>query len=436
MKMKWKILLLGLLTAILVYVTLPSTNLIEKAYAENGKGSTIAGINVSGMKEKEMKKTLNDAIKKWKSKPIVITGGGSKLEIDSSTIQFDVEKTISDFTSLVDKPWYAFWKKENVVHIPLQVKPNEQLKNEIAQYTVWKTEETYNQLITNASYLKEDEIEAEVEDLSVYENERLSVVIEKIPNDVVGVNEIVEALNDFIVNPEEVFSFIDVIKEKIGNADNETLNFVASVLYSAVLETELEIVERHQQSSIPSYIDPGKEAQVNLATNEDLKFYNNSGHVAKINATIEGNKLKVEIYSDVKNKNVTVTIEEEVIKPRIITRYSRKLAIGQTRLIQNGKEGLRINVYRTITGNGETTEDRISRSYYPPKNRIVLQSTRQSSVLDNVNVTQPTPDYIDNVDLDGDGLPDVEDDQLKQPIDEEELPPGSYYDKGGNLITP
>lgn len=50
-----------------------------------------------------------------------------------------------------------------------------------------------------------------------------------------------------------------------------------------------------------------------------------------------------------------------------------------------------------------------------------------------------------NLDLNGDGLPDL-DNYLPSnpsdlvpndlPKDEDELPPGSYYDKGGNLVTP
>lgn len=429
--MKVKLLLLGVLSTLLIYVTLPGTNLTEKVFADNGKGSTIAGVNVSGMDEDEIKKALNKAIEKWKSEPVYIDGGGTKLEIDPSKIEFNVDQTISQFESLVDKPWYAFWKKERVVHIPLQVTPNDEIKNEIAKYSVWKTDETYNHFIDVVSYLKSHEVEAKVEDLSIYENERLSLAIVKIPKDATDINPIVEAMNDYIVNPQDTFSFNEVISEKVGNTDANTLNFVASVLYSAILETQFEILERHQQSSIPSYIDPGREAKVDLSENEDLKFLNNSEHVAKIKATIQDNKLKIEIYSDVKDKTVTVTVEEEVIKPRIINRYSRDLSIGQSKLIQSGQKGLRVNVYRTISGDGETIDDHINRSYYPPKNRIVLKSSRTSEVLSGDESDQA------NVDLDGDGLPDVESEEtVEEPVADEALPEGSYYDKAGNLITP
>lgn len=448
MKLKAKLLILGILSALLIYLTLPITNQNEKVYADNGKGSTIAGIDVSGMKEKEIREALNKAIEEWKSEPVIITDGGTKLEIDSSKIEFNVDQTITQFINSVDKPWYAFWEKKKVVHIPLIVGPNEDLKNEIGKFSVWKTDETYNAAISAISYLKGHEIEAIIADFSIYENERLSLAIEDMPNNVVNIKQIVEALNDYIVNPDETFSFNEVIQQKVGKPDADTLNFVASVLHSAVLETEFEIVERHQQSSIPSYVSAGKEAKVSLSTNEDFKFLNNSGHVALIKASAKDEKLKIEIYSDVKGKKVRVTVEEEVVKPRIVTRYSRDLAIGQSKLIQSGVEGLRVNVYRTITGDGETIDDRISRSYYPPKNRIVLVSARQETTSTENSETETTdPNDIDDsntedIDLDGDGLPDIEGDDseetddTEESTDDENLPPGSYYDKGGNLITP
>lgn len=454
---KSKLLLLGLLAVLIVsFITLPFTNIFAA-----GDGSTIAGVNVSGMKEKEIKRALNKAIKKWRSEPIVITDGNSRLEIDSAQIQFDVEGTISEYSNLVDKPWYEFWKKDRVVHISLHVMPNEEIKNEIAKFAAWKTDETYDQLINAVSFLKGPEIEPVTNDLSNYENERLSLVIEEIPNDLAGVKDLTDTLNNYVVNPDETFSLMEVIKEKLGNANSETLNFIASVLYSAVLETEYEIVEHHQQSSLPTYIDPGREAQVSMEHNEDLKFRNNSGHVGLIKMSIKDNKIKVEIYSDVKNKNVTVTIDEEYVKKRTITRYSREFAAGESKLIQSGEDGIRVVVYRTISGDGETKDERIGRSYYPPKNRIVVTSARSLTTSDDEGQDDEGQEDAGQADDHGQAsdakdskdeknadvkteetLDDTsdstttEEDLLEDSYDEEDLPPGSYYDKSGNLITP
>ncbi len=107
--------------------------------------------------------------------------------------------------------------------------------------------------------------------------------------------------------------------------------------------------------------------------------------------------------------------------------------------IQKGEQGLRVSVYRVMDG----IEELVSRDYYPPVNRILLKSSRQQQTQGS---TATDPDL--QIDLNGDGLADVgtNDETKNETIDETELevdengnpilPPGSYYDKGGNLITP
>ena len=136
---------------------------------------------------------------------------------------------------------------------------------------------------------------------------------------------------------------------------------------------------------------------------------------------------------------ITRVIRDEEIDPRTITRYSNELAIGQVKEVQKGEQGLRVSVYRVIDG----VEELVSRDYYPPTNQILVKSSRQ------LQTQQPAETDSDlQMDLDGDGLADVEEsegteEEMVDDNDFEEdengnpvLPPGSYYDKGGNLITP
>lgn len=439
LKIQLKLIIFTTCFIFLTYTWLPE-NKLDTAYADEGNGSTIAGVNVSGLDREEMEGALQQAIGNWNTEPIIVTGGGTKLEIDPSELQFDIETTLSEYETLVDKPWYAFWKSEKIVHIPLKINAEEQLKNKVAAVLIWDTDKTYNNVLGQATYLKEHQVEAKVKDLSIFENERLALSIEEIPENAHGIGEVIDLLNNKIVNPGEQFSLIETIGEIPTTADDEALNFIASMLYSTVLQTEYDVVERYPQEEVPSYLEPGKEASFNINFNEDLKFLNNSEHVAKIKATTEENSLKLEIYSDSKGKEVTVRVEKDSISPRIIYRYSNKLASGQQKLIQEGSEGMRVSVYRTISDNGSFSEEEVSRNYYAPVNRIVLKSSRQSVVsngtgnaTNEIPQTSETTDPNLQVDLDGDGLPDYE---MEKPKNEEDLPPGSYYDKGGNLVTP
>lgn len=103
----------------------------------------------------------------------------------------------------------------------------------------------------------------------------------------------------------------------------------------------------------------------------------------------------------------------------------------------------------------------MSRDYYPPVDRIIVKSSKQPEVKAPAENLNNNPSY--EVDLVGDGFQDIDttngngqNNASTTPVNgsqntgsnesnnsandvaegEENLPPGSYYDKGGNLITP
>ena len=175
MKIQTKMLTFAILCLFLAYLVLPVSNFKTVFADDEGNGSTIAGVNVNGLDPKEIENVLNEALNEWLSEDIKVTGGGIELLIDPSKLQFDIPATISEYQTLIDKPWYAFWESERVVQIPLKVNANEEIKNEVASVAAWETDETYNQLISQASFLMDHQVEAKVKDLTIYDNERLSI---------------------------------------------------------------------------------------------------------------------------------------------------------------------------------------------------------------------------------------------------------------------
>ena len=71
--------------------------------------------------------------------------------------------------------------------------------------------------------------------------------------------------------------------------------------------------------------------------------------------------------------------DKENVKPRTIYRLSAELPIGQEKVLEEGKDGLRVQVYRKISEvNSSFEEDKlISRDFYPPKNKVVLVSSEK-----------------------------------------------------------
>lgn len=436
MKIKFKIITLLTLSALLLVTWLPNFITGQPALAQGEEQqSTIAGIVVEDLKGDELKQALTEAVNQWASEPLIVSGGGSSLSLNTSIIQFDIDGTISTYESMTKKAWYAFWTSDKVVHLPLQTIDSDMLKNEISNVSTWNTDETYSKVMTMASYLRTDEVEAVVEDLSALETDRLALAIEEIPVTAFGVYDIANALNDTIIGPGEAFSFIEALGQNVDLANSEALNFLASILYYSALNMDTDILERHSQPEVPSYLEPGVEAAIDISAEKDLKFMNRSTNPMKLKLTIDSQQLKAEVYTTYKDIDVTMkVVRDETITPRTITRYTDDLAMGQTKELQQGEPGLRVSVYRYVNG----MEELISRDYYTPENRILLKSSRQPVATEQ----SPNTDSDLQMDLDGDGLEDVEEttpETTEQEVDDNGnpvLPAGSYYDKGGNLITP
>lgn len=458
MKIKLKVITLFSLITLLVYLWLP-TSQFYVVQAEGEKAdSTIGGIVVTGMDEEEIHIALDAAIATWKqSGDFVVQGGGIDQPLNREYFEFDVNATVNQYLDITSKPWYAFWQSENTVDLPLILSVNPEVNTEIDSISLFVLEETYQNVVKEASYLSEGPVEATVADLSIYEANRIAFTLETFDGNFAELANITNQLNDTLIANGEIYSLL----EHVETADDYALNYVASMLYSVVLQTDYEIVERNSQNLLPNYLTAGIEAKVNGDLEQDLKFINHTSAPAKLKMSVENNTVKMEIFTVPTDSKVTYFVtDKQEVTPKTIYRYSKDLAMGKEELIQEGKPGLRVSVYRTILG-----EDKlVSKDFYPPVNRIILKSSKQPAV------ETPTTDPDLTIDLNGDGLPDYIESENNQTsenntipensqtstnnktpennqttsnsntsnketnVDDDGLPEGMQYDKAGNII--
>lgn len=442
-KIKLKIVILTILSVVLLYIVTPNNLFTSMNVSANdiGKSSTIGGIEVGKLKDDELKSLIANAIVEWQSEPLEIKGGGSSLQLDPTLINFDIENTVLSYESMIDKPWYAFWQSEKIVHLPIATGDAQPVIDALSSKPEWNIEETASVIMNAASMLSTEPVEAVINDISFLENERLAVTIQPIPEEAVGVNVLAAKLNNQIIGSNEVFSLLAKGEEAVNRINEEGLSFIASLLYKNILNANVEIMEYHPQKTIPTYLEPGLEAFVSVATKENLQFFNRSEQPLLLKFTLEGQSLKAELYSSSNNDSVSVrVVQADEIKPREIVRYTKDLAVGQRQVLQEGKKGLRVFVYRTING----IDEEPIRNYYAPVNRILLKSSlvpvetnTDSGVTDSGTITEdPTNNDDLNIDLNDDGLPDVDSNADGGYVDEDgnRVPPkGYYYNKSGEL---
>lgn len=446
-----KTIVLVVLTSFLFYLWSGNFPLLQQQVSaeSEGSGSSVGGHQVEALDREEIISLLNSKILEWKQNPILLTGNNTDITLNSEWFTFNVESTVDQFENQVSTPWYAFWESEPTVHLPLQVEMSPELIEIIEDNSHLDTEATLQIIKNHVEVLSLEPIETVALDMSLFQADRIAFDIEEISINTGNLTEIILALNEKVIGSGEIFSLNQNMEGINLGASKETINFVASLIYSTILQTNFEILERHSQGEVPSYLEPGIEANIN--TTKDLKFINTNNSPATLKVSTKDTSLLIEIYSIPMDTETKYQVrEKQEVLPRTIYRYSTELAPNKEQLLQKGKPGMRVSVYRQTSDKAGPfeKEELISEDYYPPVHRVILKSSIEPEIS-----TTPDPDLA--VDMNGDGLPDVNEepsntnspnpagDSEKEQSntipstsegDSDELPEGSYYDKAGNII--
>lgn len=434
--------------------------IIDDAFAASN-GSTIGSITVENLSDQEIQKQLTAAVADWKNNDIYIKIGDRKVLLNGEDFHFDIKASIKQYENDTAIPWYKFWKKKPTVHEQLVVEVNHSIKEKLERQTGLNWSGIQLQLLTAASNLEESPIEITATDFSLKSAERISFQTIHVQDDqALDATEIAKKLDGVMIEPETPFSFND-IATKAGSND-DTMTLAASALYSAVLQSSFEIIERHQAEKIPTYIKPGYEATVSPFLDKDLQFISHSTVPTKIVASVKNNTLKIELFSLPGSPDVIVSEKDKkIVQPRTIYRYSKNLSKGESNIIQQAKSGLQLLIYRTITDeNGDSKTQLVSQNYYAPQNEIIekssIQSTNSNTSDDtnedstNSNGQAASEDLSDqdssneNLNSNSESSNSNEQNNSISASHQEatksknggSVPKGSYYNKSGDIVTP
>lgn len=156
---------------------------------------------------------------------------------------------------------------------------------------------------------------------------------------------------------------------------------VATTLYDAVLEAELQVDERYPHSMTVSYVDKGMDAAI-AEGYQDFKFTNNTEYPIYIDAYAGGGSISVAIYGhETRSANRRIEFESQVLETnepgeaREI--YDDTLPKGTTNVTE-AHTGYYVEVWKHIYENGELVDSvKINGSQYsaiPKTTRIGTMS--------------------------------------------------------------
>jgi vancomycin resistance protein YoaR len=177
----------------------------------------------------------------------------------------------------------------------------------------------------------------------------------------------VHAINKVVLFPKDVkrgleagtftFNKYLALDGALMEENIEGYNQVASTLNAAVLNSEIDskVIIRNKHNSTVDYIDPGLDALV-LGNTYNYKFKNTLDNIIIIFAQVKDNKVIVSLVGKKEDKKTSSSLEIDVVRydPSIVNTESQTLKSGEKKMISPGKEGVKVNVYRTISSNGNT----------------------------------------------------------------------------------
>lgn len=136
---------------------------------------------------------------------------------------------------------------------------------------------------------------------------------------------------------------------------------VSSTLYNSVLRANLEIVKRSNHRFATGYVPLSTDATVSWGGPEFI-FTNSRKYPIKIVSTVNGGRIKVDIYGCKEEVEYEVQITSETLQKipmKTIYRTNTALPAGTQKVVQTGHGGYKSRAYRILKLNGKVVSKQL-----------------------------------------------------------------------------
>lgn len=199
-------------------------------------------------------------------------------------------------------------------------------------------------------------------------------------------------INGTILYPGQTFSTIKVIKDrteangyqvaseyssgKVVDGVGGGVCQVSTTLYNAVINAELEVVERSPHSMVVRYVDVSRDAAIS-GDYKDFKFKNNTEAPIYIASTAESGNLSFRIYGEeTREEGRTIEFKSEILET--IEPGADKEVVDKTKpasyreVTQSAHVGYKAQLWKIVKVNGKQTEKiQLNSSTYSAEPRYV-----------------------------------------------------------------
>ncbi len=373
------------------------------------KGTSIGGINVSGMNQDEAVKAVDAVLKNRLNDEVVFYKGSytDKDKLSKLIDSVDTKKAVADaFEAEKARDWKAFYDSITgavTVNHSLGITMRKSAEEDLVKAwdKKWSEPAVDARLDLDESgdlVIMPEKAGKKVDSVATFEQlkdamsgtEKLRIeilVIDEVPKvtekDLEGMHELADYTSEYDtglenrshnlelaagkidntkLEPGEVFSFNDTVGERtvaagyldalifVGNQVEPGLGGgvcqVASTLYNTVLLSGLEIVERHNHNLPITYVPLGRDATVNWGS-MDFQFKNNSDSTIYIAARAGGGTITISIFGKGAVPNVEVKSQVEgSIGFATVEKLDPTMPAGTRRVDSNGAEGYYASAWR------------------------------------------------------------------------------------------
>lgn len=352
---------------------------LSNADGKFSEGTTIGSLDVTGKTPDEVISLLEEKYVNWvKDTSMELQYGEKTAPFDLNQFDLDSTTTVASIKEGQNNPVYITVDKSQV---------EEQLQALFPQIKIGDIDlDKLNHSLNETALL----FEPGAHTFNIYDDYLLAEKINKdavINTSVIHLNEIPGELEKSIkkhskieIPAEKQFSLLGFAKEQ-NITDSKTLNIMATVIYQAILPSNITIIERNIGNTLPEFANLGYEAKVDQAKPADLLIANPNKLPYFLELTIEGQNLKVTLKGQkFLYEYKIIAKDEQKLEPKTIIQYSPQISPGKTIVQNNGAEGKAVKIYREVyQGEQLIKSEFLSEDYYSPVYKVVIKGLTAAS---------------------------------------------------------